>query len=238
MKRFLPMKTLVIAVWLVVSVSVTAMAQVTMETIESAYQEFRRIRNDLSDNPSFAKNEEERQEFSRRAEAAVKQLLENPDLAGPFLIRKLKKGDETAFVLLQLHGIASNEAREVMRERLLHEEEHPQGRYVSDAISYLGSYGTAEDIEFLKRLKMKGNKYYAREAIFNIEVRLGLRPKPPPGFVFPWSVGIPEGPPLPDPDRSAPWHGPWFWLQGAAALFAAAGLWILVRRRDRTPAAS
>ena len=230
------MKTLVIAVWSVVPL--VAMAQVTMETIESAYQEIRSIRNDLSDNPSFAKNEEERQEFSRRVEAATKRLQENPDLAGPFLIRKLEKGDETAYVLLQLLGIATNEARAVMRERLLHEEEHPQGRYVSDAISYLGFYGTAEDIEFLKRLEMKGNKYYAREAIFNIEVGLGLRPKLAPGTTFPWRVGIPEGPPLPDPDRSAPWYGPWFWLQGAAALLAAAGLWILVRRRNRTPAAS
>ena len=236
MKRFLPMKTLVLAMWLVVPLA--AMAQVTMETIESAYQVIDRIRNDLSDNPSFAKNEEERQEFIRRAEAATNQLQENPDLAGPFLISKLEKGDETAYILLERLGIATNEARAVMRERLLHEEEHPQGGYVSDAISYLGFYGTAEDIEFLKRLKMKGNKYYAREAIFNIEVGLGLRPKPPPGFVFPWRVGIPEGPPLPDPDRSAPWHGPWFWLQGAAALLAAAGLWILVRRRHRTPAAS
>ena len=236
MKRFLPMKTLVIAVWSVVPL--VAMAQVTMETIESAYQEIRSIRNDLSDNPSFAKNEEERQEFSRRVEAATKRLQENPDLAGPFLIRKLEKGDETAYVLLQLHGIATNEARAVMRERLLHEEEHPQGRYVSDAISYLGFYGTAEDIEFLKRVKVKRYRNSARQAIFNIEVRLGLRPKPPPDFVFPWRVGIPEGPPLPDPDRSAPWHGPWFWLQGAAALLAAAGLWILVRRRHRTPAAS
>ena len=236
MKRFPPMRTLVIALWLVVPL--TAMAQVTMETIETAYQEINRIRNDLSDNPSFAKNEEERQEFIRRAEAATKRLQENPDLAGPFLIRKLEKGDETAYILLERLGIASNEARAVMRERLLHEEEHPQGRYVSDAISYLGSYGTAEDIEFLKRLRVKRYKYDAREAIFNIEVRLGLRPKPPPGFVFPWYHGTPEGPPLPDPDRSAPWYGPWFWLQGAAALLAAAGLWILVRRRCRTPAAS
>ena len=236
MKRFLPMKTLVIAVWLVVPLA--AMAQVTMETIESAYQEIRSIRNDLSDNPSFAKNEEERQEFSRRVEAATKRLQENPDLAGPFLIRKLEKGDETAYIVLKRLGIATNEARAVMRERLLHEEEHPQGRYVSDAISYLGSYGTAEDIEFLKRVKVKRYRNSARQAIFNIEVRLGLRPKPPPDFVFPWRVGIPEGPPLPDPDRSAPWYGPWFWLQGAAALLAAAGLWILVRRRNRTPAAS
>ena len=236
MKRFPPMKTLVIALWLVVSV--TAMAQVTMETIESAYWSFDRVRNDLNDPVSFPSNSPEIPIMEKRAEAAVKQLLENPDLAGPFLISKLEKGDETAFVLLQLHGIASNEARAVMRERLLHEEEHPQGGYVSEAISYLGSYGTAEDIEFLKRVRVKGNKYYAREAIFNIEVRLGLRPKPPPGFVFPWYHGTPEGPPLPDPDRSAPWYGPWFWLQGAAALLAAAGLWILVRRRNRTPAAS
>ena len=236
MKRFLPMKTLILAMWLVVPW--LAMAQVTMETIESAYQEIKRIGNDLNDPVSFPSTSKEVPILEKRSEAAVKQLQANPDLAGPFLIRKLEKGDETAFVLLQLHGIATNEARAVMRERLLHEEEHPQGRYVSDAISYLGSYGTAEDIEFLKRVKVKRYRNSARQAIFNIEVRLGLRPKPPPDFVFPWRVGIPEGPPLPDPDRSAPWHGPWFWLQGAAALLAAAGLWILVRRRHRTPAAS
>lgn len=230
------MKTQAIAMWLLVPWSV--MAQVTMETIESAYWTFDRVRNDFSDPVSFPSNSPEIPVMEKRAEAAVKQLQDHPNLAGPFLISKLEKGDETAYILLKRLGISTSEARAVMRERLLREEEHPQGRYVADAISYLGSYGTAEDIKFLKRLKVKRYKYDAREAIFNIEVRLGLRPKPPPGSTFPWRVGIPEGPPLPDPDRSAPWYGPWFWLQGAAALLAATGLWILIRRRHRPSAAS